>query len=227
MSTYDTPHSTLESHSSKTKTTSMEFAVGMQFESALTVPRNTPSYNNPLASVPTVENLAHFNDASGAGGSDTTYCNEYCKTQEHELVKKSGTGLEQRLKQLQWITITFQPSYKYKMAEYLSFCWNKSFTTSFLSYFIISVNGFGQESKEGSFGVNWETFDEEITSSNRLPKESSPETVDSQKHITKDHALPPLPKKPEEPVVRRTPPPLPKPYSRRNNPSKHKTAYLM
>jgi hypothetical protein len=69
MSNYDTPHSTLESH--RGKTTSMEFAVGTQFESATTAPLNTPSYNNPLASVPTVENLATFYDGSGATGTQT------------------------------------------------------------------------------------------------------------------------------------------------------------
>ncbi len=70
MSKYDTPHCTIESHSGGDKTTSMEFAVGTQFASAVTgPPLNTPSYNNPLASVPTVENLSVFYDSPGTTGN--------------------------------------------------------------------------------------------------------------------------------------------------------------
>ncbi|CAB3978436.1 SHC-transforming 1-like [Paramuricea clavata] len=159
MSNYDTPHSTLESHSGRDMASSLEFTVGTQFESAVTgPPLNTPSYNNPLASVPTVGNLPTLYDTPGA-----------------------------------------------------------------------TVNGTGQESNGGSFRVNWETFDEEITSSNRAqataapalgPKKSSPEPAlperaDSPQHNSLGYALPTYKKKPEDQTARRTPPPLPKPYARK------------
>ena len=78
--------------------------------------------------------------------------------------------------------------------------------------------------------MNWETFDEEIMSSigaqgtanpasginKSSPEPALPELADSLRHNTLGYALP-LPKKPEEQVVRRTPPPIPKPYSRRND----------
>jgi hypothetical protein len=92
------------------------------------------------------------------------------------------------------------------------------------------VNGTGQESNGGSFRINWETFDEEIASSNRPqstaapalgPKKSSPEPAlperaDSPQHNTLGYALPTYKKKPEEQTARRTPPPLPKPYARKS-----------
>jgi hypothetical protein len=71
MSNYDTPHSTLESHSGRDMASSLEFTVGTQFESAVTgPPLNTPSYNNPLASVPTVGNLPTLYDTPGATGNE-------------------------------------------------------------------------------------------------------------------------------------------------------------
>ena len=70
MSEYDTPHGTLQSHPEEEKTTSMDFAVSTQFKNAVSgPPLNTPSYNNPLASVPTVENLSTFYDTPGATGN--------------------------------------------------------------------------------------------------------------------------------------------------------------
>ena len=67
MSKYDTPHATIDNHSEGVKNTSMKFAVGTQFENAVTGPPiNTPSYNNPLASVATVENLPTFYDTPEA-----------------------------------------------------------------------------------------------------------------------------------------------------------------
>jgi hypothetical protein len=112
------------------------------------------------------------------------------------------------------------------MVEYLS-----SGEINFL-HLIISVNGSAQKSNEDSLRVNWETFDEQITSTNRphsiadpAAKEPSLQTRDSPQHNTMGYALP-LPKKPDDPVARRTPPPLPKPYSRKNNPSESKAAYF-
>lgn len=69
ISKYDTPHTTIETHSEE-KTIFMDFAVSTQFKHAVTgPPLNTPSYNNPLASVPTVENLSTFYDTPGATGN--------------------------------------------------------------------------------------------------------------------------------------------------------------
>lgn len=95
------------------------------------------------------------------------------------------------------------------------------------------VNNPERESSEGSFRVSWEKFNEETTSfnqsqstagSNPVARKSSSETAeetDALLHNTLGYALP-LPKKPDEQVTRRTPPPLPKPYSHKNasNPSK-------
>ena len=96
----------------------------------------------------------------------------------------------------------------------------------YINWYTLVVNGGEPESSGASFRVNWETFDEELVSTNE-PKKSSPETttpaestvperVDSPLHNTLGYALP-LPKKPEEPIARRTPPPLPKPYARSKN----------
>ena len=95
------------------------------------------------------------------------------------------------------------------------------------------VSNTEQESSEGSFRVNWENFNEETTSfnhsqstagSNPVAKQSSSETAEETEalpHNTVGYAFP-LPKKPDEQVTRRTPSPLPKPYSRKSasNPSK-------
>ena len=70
MSKYDTPHSTLETHPEEEKNILMDFAVSTQFKDVVTgPPLNTPSYNNPLASISTVENLSTFYDTPGTTGN--------------------------------------------------------------------------------------------------------------------------------------------------------------
>ena len=96
-----------------------------------------------------------------------------------------------------------------------------------LLFFLKLVNNIGQESSKGPVRVNWETFNEETISNNRsqstarpypIPKKSSPEAVEEADSLQRNnlgHPFP-LPKKPDEQVARRTPPPLPKPYSCKN-----------
>lgn len=71
MSNYDTPHGTINTHHTATeKTTSMEFTVGTHFESGASAPLlSTPTYNNPLVSSPTVDDLSTTYDAPGTTGN--------------------------------------------------------------------------------------------------------------------------------------------------------------
>lgn len=72
MSNYDTPHSTIETQSLRKTDISMEFAIGTQFDAAANHLRpSAPSYDIPLASVPTVDNLS-FYETPGATGE--CYC---------------------------------------------------------------------------------------------------------------------------------------------------------
>ena len=88
----------------------------------------------------------------------------------------------------------------------------------------------GHVSNGAPFNVNWETFDDDITSSDQsqstadrptpmprklLPEPAIPERADSPRHNSLGYALP-FYKKPEEQATKRTPPPLPKPYASKN-----------
>lgn len=92
------------------------------------------------------------------------------------------------------------------------------------------MNGKEEECTGGSFRVNWERFDDEITLNKRpqsiacpplatrkssSPQPPIPEGTDSHQHDALGYTVP-LPKKPEEQSARKTPPPLPKPYARKN-----------
>lgn len=88
MSNYDTPHTTLDRHlgvdhlnlNEPAQNNSMEFAIGTQFDMAASGPPvNTPSYNNPLASVAAVENLTSYYDSPRRTGIVNIVCILYCR----------------------------------------------------------------------------------------------------------------------------------------------------
>lgn len=72
MSKYDTPHSTIESNArgKEPTPTSMEFAVGTQFDAAMGPLVNIPSYNNPLAAAMTVEDIPSIYDTPADPGRE-------------------------------------------------------------------------------------------------------------------------------------------------------------